>query len=62
MFTATQALDFKKPLSSSKTIEKLVGSYRKEVKFIKNDEIMHNHIVSSVKFIESLNIQDNLIV
>ena len=62
MFTAAQALEFKKPLSSSKTIEKLVSSYRKEVKFIKNDEVMHNYIVSSVKFIESLNIQDNLIV
>ncbi len=62
MFTAAQALDFKKPLSSSKTIEKLVGSYRKEVKFIKNDEVMHNYIVSSVRFIESLNIKDSLIV
>jgi len=62
MFTAAQALEFKKPLNSSKTIEKLVSSYRKEVKFIKNDEVMYNHIVSSVKYLESLNIQDNLIV
>jgi len=53
-FTNLESELIKEILSSSKTIEKIVSDYRKEVKFIKNDEIMHNYIVSSVKFIESL--------
>jgi len=62
MFTAFQALEFRKPLKSSRTIEKLFNNYRKDVKFIKKDEVMHDYIIKSLKHIENLNIEDELIV
>ena len=62
MFTAAQALEFRKPLKSSKRIEKIVSNYRKDVKFIKQDEVMHDHIIESLKHIETLNIDERLII
>jgi len=62
MFTAAQALEFRKPLKSSKTIEKIVSNYRKDVKFINRDEVMHDHIIESLKHIETLNIDEGLII
>jgi len=62
MFTAAQALEFRKPLKSSKMIEKIVSNYRKDVKFIKQDEVMHDHIIESLKHIETLNIDERLII
>ena len=54
MFTAAQALDFRESIKSSITIQKLIKSYRTKVKFIKKDEIMHDHIISSLNFIDNL--------
>ena len=62
IFTAAQALEFRNPLKSSRTIEKLLSDYRKHVRFIKKDEVMHDHIISSLNFIDKLNIDDKLIV
>ena len=62
MFTAAQALEFRKPLKSSRTIEKLLSDYRKDVRFIEKDEVMHDHIISSLNFIDKLNINDKLII
>ena len=62
MFTAAQALEFRKPLTSSRTIEKLLSDYRKDVRFIEKDEVMHDHIISSLNFIEKLNINEKLII
>ena len=62
IFTAAQALEFRKPLKSSRTIEKLLSDYRKNVRFIEKDEVMHDHIISSLNFIEKLNINEKLII
>jgi histidine ammonia-lyase len=62
MFTAAQALEFRKPLKSSRKIEKLLSDYRKDVRFIEKDEVMHDHIISSLNFIDKLNINDKLII
>ena len=62
MFTAAQALEFRRPLTSSRTIEKLLSDYRKDVRFIEKDEVMHDHIISSLNFIEKLNINEKLII
>ena len=35
LFNATQALEFRRPLKSSRTIEKFVAEYRKVVSFVK---------------------------
>ncbi|HEY6161091.1 MAG TPA: histidine ammonia-lyase [Bacteroidia bacterium] len=54
LFTATQALEFRKPLRSSRSIEKIVGAYRKHVHFVKEDKVMYPEIAKSVEFLRML--------
>lgn len=57
LFTAAQALDFRRPSQSSPFIENILKEYRKMVPFIEHDTEMHIHIQSTKKFIESNFIQ-----
>lgn len=54
LFTAAQALEFRRPLKSSVIIEKIVSDYRKEVKYIEEDKVMYEEINKSVDFIRSI--------
>jgi histidine ammonia-lyase len=54
LFTAAQALDFRRPLKSSATIERVVKSYREIVPFINNDKIMYGEIAKSIDFVKKL--------
>jgi histidine ammonia-lyase len=54
LFTAAQALDFRRPLKSSPLIEKVVKAYREEVAFIKDDKVMYGEIAKSIGFIKNL--------
>ena len=54
LFTAAQALEFRRPARSSKTIEELFAAYRNVVPFIDVDTVMSPLIEKSVKFLESL--------
>lgn len=54
LFNAAQALEFRKPKKSSPFIEDFIAEYRKSVPFIKNDDIMHTHINSSVEFLQKM--------
>ncbi len=51
LFTAAQALEFRKPLKSSSLLEKFLSSYRKEVKFIKEDKVMFEEIQKTISFL-----------
>lgn len=53
LMNATQALEFRRPLRSSATVEAIFDAYRKVVPFIDNDMVMFPHIASSVKFLNS---------
>ncbi|MBI3502347.1 MAG: histidine ammonia-lyase [Bacteroidetes bacterium] len=55
LFTATQALEFRRPLKSSSAIEKIISDYRKEVKFIKEDKVMFEEIRKSILFLQENN-------
>jgi histidine ammonia-lyase len=59
LFTAVQALEFRRPLRSSAYIEAIVEAYRKRVPFIKNDKLMYDEIAKSVEFIRTYNIKDS---
>ena len=50
LFTAAQALDFRRPLTSSPILEKIHKAYRRVVPFIKHDEVMYPHIAATVDF------------
>lgn len=52
LFTAAQALEFRRPGSSSPRIEALHEEFRKIVPFIDSDTVMSPLIEKSVNFVE----------
>lgn len=54
LFNAAQALEFRRPKKSSPAIEKIFESYRKEVPFISNDQVMYPHIEASANFLRKM--------
>ena len=53
LFTAAQALEFRRPMKSSPAIEKFVANYRKSVKFVNEDRILFDDINKTKKFLEN---------
>ncbi len=53
LLTASQALEFRKPLKSSVIIENLVSNFRKVVPFIKEDRVLHNDMVKTTIFLKT---------
>ena len=51
LFNAAQALDFRRPLHSSPSIERVYEDYRKVVPFLKTDSYMHPFIEESINFL-----------
>lgn len=54
LFNAVQALEFRRPLTSSPEIEAVVKRYRQIVPFISNDTVMYEHIENSIQFVKTL--------
>jgi histidine ammonia-lyase len=52
LLTATQALEFRRPMKTSTVLEKIVTDYRKEVSFIAKDRFLHDDMVKSMEFLE----------
>ncbi|MCX6326332.1 MAG: histidine ammonia-lyase [Bacteroidia bacterium] len=57
LFTAIQALEFRRPLRSSEYIEEIVKSYRKTIPFINDDKVMYGEIAKSVDFVRNFEIK-----
>ena len=55
LLTAAQALEFRKPLTSSETVEKFIGDYRKVVSFNDGDRILQEDIKKTIEFIRTDN-------
>jgi histidine ammonia-lyase len=51
LFTAAQALEFRRPAKSSPAIEKILSDYRKEVKYITEDVVMYDKIEKTINFL-----------
>jgi len=60
LFNAAQALNLKKPLHSSESINDFIGLYRNKVAFISEDKVMSIEINSSLEFFESYNVTDSI--
>ena len=56
LLSAAQALDFRRPLRSSETIEKLVKAFRKEISFNEEDRVLHDDMIKAVEFVTSYKI------
>lgn len=54
LLNAAQALEFRRPLKSSATIEKLFADFRAVVPFVDTDMIMYPLIARSVEFLQKL--------
>ena len=57
LFTAIQALEFRRPFKSSVMIERVVKLVREIVPFINDDKVMYTEIEKSINFIRNLNLQ-----
>ncbi len=57
LFTAIQALEFRRPLKSSEFIEDIVKSFRKNIPFIMDDKVMYSEIAKSIEFVRSFEIK-----
>lgn len=49
---AAQAIGFRRPLTSSAYIEKKLADYRKIVKFIEQDKVMHDQLALTLTFVK----------
>ncbi|MBX9785408.1 MAG: histidine ammonia-lyase [Chitinophagaceae bacterium] len=51
LMSAAQALDFRRPLKSSATIEEVITAFRKEVSFVDKDRVLHEDMMKAVRFL-----------
>ncbi|MDX5586222.1 MAG: histidine ammonia-lyase [Aureibaculum sp.] len=56
LLNAVQALEFRRPIKTSPFLESLVQMYRTEVLFIEEDKVLHDEIVKTIHFIQTLEI------
>ena len=54
LFTAAQAIEFRRPAKSSVFIEDFLQKYRQRVPFIENDTVMYPHIDNSIQFLQDV--------
>ena len=54
LFTAAQALEFRRPAKSSARIESLHAAFREQAPYIANDVVMHDHMEAALSFLRSL--------
>lgn len=59
LLTAAQALEFRRPLKSSKLIEKFVSNFRTLVPFIEEDRLLHDDIQQSIQFLKNYKLLTN---
>jgi histidine ammonia-lyase len=54
LMNAAQALEFRRPLKSSDTVEKIHAAYRVNVSMLENDRYLHEDIQKSIVFVQHL--------
>ncbi len=54
LLNAAQALDFRRPETTSPYLEEFVAKYQRKIQFIENDKVMYNDINTSVKFLQDV--------
>jgi histidine ammonia-lyase len=58
LYSAMQALEFRRPARSSPLMENLAAKYREKISFVSNDRVMYDDIRQSADFLESLNLDE----
>ena len=62
LMNASQAIEYRRPLVSSDFIEMFLNAYRAEVPLIKYDRILHYDIEKTVNFLNSFQIESDLLI
>ena len=57
LMNASQAIEFRRPLKTSPTLESFLKQYRKTVPFIKTDEVLHHSIEASIQFLQDVDVE-----
>jgi histidine ammonia-lyase len=57
LITATQALEFRKPLTTSPTLAKLIDNFRSRVSFIKSDRTLYEDMSAAEKFLKDVKLE-----
>jgi histidine ammonia-lyase len=55
LITATQALQFRRPLKTSNVLENFVNNFRQKVSFIERDRFLHNDLMEAENFLKEYN-------
>ncbi|RTY99516.1 histidine ammonia-lyase [Flavobacterium sp. RSP49] len=61
LMNASQAIEYRRPMLSSDFIEMFLQAYREEVPLIKEDRILHYDIEKTVSFLNSFQIENDLL-
>lgn len=61
LLTASQAINYRKPLKSSDFIENFVSAYRSEIPLVVEDRVLHYDIEKSITFLNSFQIEEELL-
>jgi len=56
LLTAVQAIEFRRPLSTSPKLEVIVKAFREKVSFNNEDRVLHDDMVKAVEFIRNFHI------
>lgn len=56
LLTAVQALEFRRPLKTSPSLEKIITAFRKQVSFNEADRILHDDMIKAVEFIKTFDL------
>ncbi len=51
LLTAAQAIDFRRPATSSRALEKLYTAFRKEISFMATDRLLHDDLIKAEQFL-----------
>lgn len=57
LFTAVQAIEFRRPLKTSAYLENLIQAYRKKIPFVETDRVLHTDMEKSIQFIQNYSLQ-----
>jgi histidine ammonia-lyase len=58
LFTAAQAIQFRRPLKTSPLLEHWLGNFREKVSFLQEDRLLHNDILESKNFLKNSKIPE----
>ena len=61
LLNACQAMHFRQPFKSSIFLESIAKSFIKEVSFVKEDKFLHEDIVKSISFLQTVNIDNEVL-